>query len=76
MAIGLVMGRVGACLVAAGGRRDRFMGDLTSCNCMRTLVGVIDIIRAKMAWVDCFWRACVTVGINFRFKVYETRGLV
>ena len=27
-------------------------GDPPSCDCMRTFVEVIDIVRAKMAWVE------------------------
>ena len=43
------MGRGVACLLA-GGREGLVTGDQPSCDCMRTLVEVIDIVRAKMAW--------------------------
>ena len=52
------MGRGVACLLA-GGRESFVTGDQPSYDCKRTFVGVIDIIRAKMAWADCFGRACV-----------------
>ena len=56
------MGGGVACLLA-GGRESLVTGDQPSSDCMRTLVEVIDIVRAKMAWGSYCFGGRLVVGV-------------